>query len=154
MHWLDRLSRIKTASGQQRQSACEFFGLLRLALPDREDSPTEAAQGGGVAFVAGGVAYEFFSPPRALGLRDAGVFAIPVQMPETAVDKNADAMAWQNDVWTTRQVAPVQPKTIAHRVEPAANDEFRLGVLAANAGHQATALLDGKGVGHGSETSL
>ena len=73
---------------------CEFFGLLRLALPDCEDTPTEAAQGGGVAFVAGGIAFELFSLPRALGLRDSGVFAIPVQMPEAAVDKNADAMAW------------------------------------------------------------
>ena len=104
-----------------------------MALPDREDTPTEAAQGGGVAFVAGGVAFELFSPLCALGLRDAGVFAVPVQMPEAAVDKNANTVAWQNDVGAPRQITPVETKTVAHRMEKATHNEFRLCILAANA---------------------
>jgi hypothetical protein len=43
-----------------------------------------------------------------------------------------------------RQITPVETKTIAHGVEQAADDMFRLGILAANAGHQAAALLGGK----------
>lgn len=133
-----------------RQAASEFFRLHGLAFPDGEDAPTKAAEGGGVAFVAGCVAFKFLSPPGALGLWDAGGFAVPVKMPEAAVDKNTDAVACQNDVGAPRQITPVETKTIAHGVEQAADDKFRLGILAANAGHQAAALLGGKGVGHDS----
>jgi hypothetical protein len=71
-------------------------------------------------------------------------------VPEAAVDKNANTVAWQNDVGAPRQITPVETKTIAHGVEQAADEKFRLGILAANAGHQAAALLSGKGVGHDS----
>ena len=98
------------------QTTYEAIWLLRVALPDREDTPAVATQGSCMAFVAGGVAFELFPPPSRPCLGNPSVFAIPVQMPEAAMDKNADAMAWQNDVGTTWQVAPVQPKTIAHRV--------------------------------------
>jgi hypothetical protein len=105
-----------------------------------------------VAFVAGGIALEFFPPPGALGLWNTGGFAVAVQMPEASVDKNANTVAWQNDVGASRQITPVETKTIAHGVEQAADDKFRLRILAANAGHQAAALLSGKGVGHDSES--
>ncbi len=139
---------------EQRQSACEFFRLLGLAFPNREDAPTETAEGGGVAFVAGCVAFEFFSPPSRPCLGNSGVFALTVKMPEAAVDKNTDAVAWQNDIGAPRQITPVETKTIAHGVEQTADDKFRLGILAANEGHQAAALLSGKGVGHDSESGF
>jgi hypothetical protein len=68
------------------------------------------------------------------------------------MDEATDAVAREDDVGASRQITPVETKTIAHGVEQAANDKFRLGILAANAGHQAAALLSGKGVGHDSES--
>ena len=59
--------------------------MVRLAFPDGEDAPSEAAKGSCVAFVAGGVSLELLSPPRAFGFRNAGGFAVPVQVPEAAV---------------------------------------------------------------------
>ena len=107
-----------------------------------------------MAFVAGGVSLELLSPPGALGLWDAGIFAVPVQMPEAPMHKNADAVAREDDVRRARQITLMETKTIAHGVEHAPDDKFRLGILAANAGHQAAALLSGKGVGHQVEKSL
>jgi len=130
--------------------ASAFFGLLGLAFPDGEDAPTETAEGGGVAFVAGCVAFELLLPPRPLGLWDAGIFAVRVQMPEAAVDKNAITVAWQNDVGASRQITPVEAEAISHRVKQTSDKQFRLGILVANAGHQAAALPSGKGVGHDS----
>jgi hypothetical protein len=49
-----------------------------MAFPDREDAPNEAAEGGGVAFVAGGIAFKLLLPPGALGFWDAGGFAVPM----------------------------------------------------------------------------
>lgn len=103
-----------------------------------------------MAFVAGGIAFEFFLPPLAFRFRNAGVIAVPVQMPEAAVDKNANTVAWQNDVGAPRQITPVETKTVAHGMEKAAHNEFRLCIFATNAGHQTAALLSGKVVGHDS----
>ena len=105
-----------------------------------------------MAFVAGGVAFQFLSPPDALGFRDAGGFAVPVQVPKSAVHENAGAVLRKDDVRRARQIGPVEAEAIAQGVEQAADHKFRLGILAANAGHQAAALLDGKGVGHDSES--
>lgn len=51
-----------------------------------------------MAHIAGGVAFEFFAPPSRPCLRNPGVFAVPVQMPETAVDKYTNAVSRKNDV--------------------------------------------------------
>jgi hypothetical protein len=105
-----------------------------------------------VAFVAGGIAFEFFSPPSRPCLWNSGVFALTVKMPEASMDEDTDAMSRKNDVRIARQITPMEAEAVAHGVEQAANDKFRLGILAANAGHQAAALLSGKGVGHDSES--
>ena len=52
----------------------------------------------------GGIAFELHSPPGALGFQNAGIFAVRVQMPQAAVDKNTDAVAWLNDVGAPRQI--------------------------------------------------
>jgi len=122
-----------------------------LAFPDRDHAPTEAAQGGGVALVAGGVAFEFFAPPRPAGFWNAGVFAIPMEMPEAPVHENADPVARENNVGISRKVAAVKPEAVAHGMQHAANDHLRLGILPANPAHQATALLWTQSVCHPSK---
>jgi hypothetical protein len=76
------------------QALEEALGFFRLAFPDRDHAPSESAQGCGVAFVAGGVAFEFFAPPRAAGFWNARVFAIAMEMPEAPVHENAGPVAW------------------------------------------------------------
>jgi hypothetical protein len=49
-----------------------------MAFPEGEDAPTETAEGGGVAFFAGGIAFKLLLPPGALGFWGAGGFAVPV----------------------------------------------------------------------------
>ena len=69
-----------------------------MAFPNRDNAPAVAAQGSGMAFVACGVTFEFFPPPSRPCLGNPGVFAVPVQMPETAVDKDTNAVSRKNDV--------------------------------------------------------
>jgi hypothetical protein len=130
------------------QALEEALGLLRLAFPNRDNAPAVAAQGSGMAFVACGVTFEFFPPPSRPCLGNPGVFALTVKMPEAAMDKDTDAVSRQNDVGAPRQITPVETKTVAHGMEKAAHNEFRLCILATNAGHQTAALLSGKVVGH------
>jgi hypothetical protein len=73
-----------------------------------------------------------------------GIFAVRVQMPEASMDEATDAVLRKNDVRIARQIAPMEAEAVAQGVEQAPDDKFRLGILAANAGHQAAALLGGK----------
>jgi hypothetical protein len=70
-----------------------------------------------MAFVAGGVAFEFFSPPSRSCHWDAGVFALTVKMPEASMDEATDAVLRKNDVRRARQIAPVEAEAVAHGVE-------------------------------------
>ena len=103
------------------------------------------------ALIAGGVAFEFFATPCAAGFRNAGGFAVPVEMPEAPVDKNADAVAWKNDVGMAWQIAAVQPEAVSHRMKHSANGQLGLCVLAANPAHQAAARLWTQSISHPSK---
>ena len=76
-----------------------------------------------MAFVAGGIALEFFPPPGALGLWNTGGFAVPVQVPKTAVHENAGAVLRKDDVRRAGQIGPVEAEAIAQGVEQAAHGE-------------------------------
>ena len=58
------------------QALEEAGGLLRLEFPNRDNAPAVAAQGSGMAFVAGGVAFEFFSPKLVVFKIQSSVFFI------------------------------------------------------------------------------
>lgn len=58
-------------------------------------------------------------------------------MPEAAVDEDDRLDAAQHDIGRARQVAVMEAKTQARRVDRAADLEFGLGVLAANRRHNA-----------------
>jgi len=122
-----------------------------LAFPDRDHAPTEAAQGSGVAFVAGGVAFEFFAPPRPAGFWNSSVLAVPMEVPEAPVHENADPVARKNNVGIAGKVSAVQPEAVSHRMQHAANGQLWLGILPANPAHQATALLWTQSVCHPSK---
>ena len=56
-------------------------------------------------------------------------------MPEATVHEDDQFVLWQYDVRLARQVLAVQPEPIAEPVQRRADEQFRLGVLAADAGH-------------------
>jgi hypothetical protein len=101
-----------------------------------------------MAFVASDISFELFAPPSAFRLRNARVFAVAMEMPETSVNKNAAPVAWQNNVWIAGKIASVQPEAVSHRIQDAANCKLGLCVLAANPAHQAAARLRAQSVCH------
>lgn len=62
-------------------------------------------------------------------------------MPETAVHKYYRVMAWQHDVWCSRQLTTVQSEAQSKHMKHLANNNFRLGIATAYRGHIATSLL-------------
>lgn len=119
-----------------------------LALPDRENSPTEATKRGRVALIASGIPFEFFAPPSSPRFRNSSMLALPVVMPKAAVNKKANPVAGKHDVGIAREVATVKTETIAHGMEHSANNQFRLGMLPSNARHEAAAFDYGECVYH------
>jgi hypothetical protein len=58
-------------------------------------------------------------------------------VPETTMNKNNFPTAGKDNVRTARQIALVQPVPISSRVQEAAHEEFRPGVLALDRLHGA-----------------
>jgi hypothetical protein len=134
------------------QALEETVWFFRLAFPDCDHTPTETAQGGGAALVAGDISLELFAPPSAAGFWQAGGFALAVKMPEAPVHKNANAVARENDIGVAGKIAAVEPEPVAHRMQDAANGQLRLGVFPANPAHHATAFLWTQSVYHSSKS--
>jgi len=105
----------------------KLFWLFRLAFRDCENPPTKLPQCGADAKITVGVPFQFLLPPGSTGLRDSGIFAILMQMPEAAVDKDNRGMARHDDVGLPREVFPVEGKPQSHPVENAAHPFFRRG---------------------------
>ena len=72
-----------------------FFGLT---FPDHNRAPAEFVQSALMQLVARGVAIEFFQPPFAPVRGRSAVLAAAMPMPETTVDKNGNALFYQNNV--------------------------------------------------------
>jgi hypothetical protein len=62
-------------------------------------------------------------------------------VPKASVHKDDLAAAWKNQVWTTWQVLRIQSITISKSVNHAAHCHLGLGILLANALHDASALF-------------
>jgi hypothetical protein len=56
-------------------------------------------------------------------------------VPETAINENHGAKPGKREVGLSGQVLTVQPEAVTPRMEPPPNRNFRLGVLATDAGH-------------------
>ena len=56
-------------------------------------------------------------------------------MPEAAVDQNGSSVTRKDDVGPAGQIRRVQPETKTCRVQAPAQQQFRLGVPAADAAH-------------------
>jgi hypothetical protein len=62
-------------------------------------------------------------------------------VPETSMYIDHFPKLWENQIWYSRQIPPVETITIPQRMTNRANNHFGLCILAANGGHIPTSLL-------------
>ena len=129
--------------------AGEVFRLAGLAFPDDGRVPAHFAEGGRVAFVAGGIGGEFGLPEVVVSGGSGCEGAVVVAVPEAAVDEDGEAAWAEADVGFPGEVAAVEAVAQAHGGEGAAHREFRGGVRAADAGHVGRPLGWGEAVARG-----
>ena len=91
------------------------------ALPDYDDVPTEGAEGGGGASVAGAVGVDFRAPEVGVCFGEAVVLAVVVAVPEAAVDKDYRAQAAEHYVGAAGQLPVVEAVAVAEGMEVACN---------------------------------
>jgi hypothetical protein len=108
-------------------SAPENRFLPDLALPHNHDAPTELVKLPPDPCVSRFVLCEFWFPKRSLrsGLP---ILSATVLVPEAPMDEDY-LLPWAKDkIRIARQVACVQPVTVAHAVDKPPDHHFRLGV--------------------------
>lgn len=74
-----------------------------------------------ISAVAGGVPFKFSSPKFPSGLRQRGILAPLMSVPETAVHENNSLMFRQGNIWFSRQVLPLETETVTHPVQDRTN---------------------------------
>lgn len=122
--------------------------VLRFALPNGHDPPTQSTEQRLVALIADYVAVELGLPVLHPRLRIRGVLAARVPMPETPVDHDDGAVSWKDDVGTTREVLSVKAKTKTESVSDSANHQFWRGVPTTDARHDLAPLIPVDSIGH------
>jgi hypothetical protein len=122
-------------SGYPDKATRESLRISGFASPNHGDAPALLAEGGAVAGVACGIAFQFGEPEFAACGGHGGFAAIRVPVPEAAVDENDEPARAQHDVRLSGQSGAVETKAQSHGVEEPAHDQFRCRVLAADARH-------------------
>ena len=135
------------------QSLLQHGHIFELALPDGEDVPARVLQQAALLGVAVPRPGAFGFPELGVGL--GGVLPHPtvVEVPEATVDEDDFVAAGEDQVRVTRETSAaggaVQPVAVALGVKQSSDQQFGLGVLAADPGHVPAAPLGGQLVGHG-----
>jgi hypothetical protein len=111
-----------------------------FAFPHRQDSPAQRPQLPVHPFISNDVLLELSSPELDSGFWRVGKTAAWVPMPETAVNKNRQAVARQGNVWLARQVTSMKSEAIAQAMERAPDGQLRCGIPLTYACHVGTAL--------------
>lgn len=81
------------------------------------------------------IARELGAPILRLGIWKLASSPAIMPMPEASMNENHLAMARQNKIGTARQIASVQPETIAKRMHSAPHDHLRACIRLADARH-------------------
>lgn len=71
-----------------------------------------------------------------------------MSVPKTPVDKNDGMVSGQHNIRLPRQVFRMKPKTKAGSMEQTSDEDFRLGVCPADAGHHPAAGFGRNSVSH------
>ena len=150
---LDRIDRMdrrgKTGIQSFPEAGEDVVRVLELAFPHHQHLPTQAAQLAQVLSVVRDIPREFVGPEFPVGLGDGGHFAVPVPVPETAVDKDHSMIFGQDNVRLAGEVLHVEPEAVARAVKQAADGPLRAGVLAPDLRHVPAAFGFRKSIHHG-----
>jgi hypothetical protein len=86
---------------------------------------------------------DFRQPVISVALRHSRelAFRVTVAVPETSMHKDYLSMARQNNIGPSRQVLPVESKSIAKLVDEPPNNQLRTRVGASNQAHPRGTLL-------------
>ena len=123
-------------------------GRFQLTFPDHYHFPAGFPQNAVILLVSGFVCADLVLPEFDIRFRHDEFAAAVVPVPETAVDEDHGAVFPQNDVGSAGDVLHVEAVADAVLPQPFADEDFRLGVFAADAGHAVVTLGEGEGVGH------
>ena len=136
------------------ESRGRAFQLPRLqsALPNNEGAPSFATKQFPNFGVAGLVAGELGEPELFMGRGHRPAARTGVTVPETAVDEDDFASAGEYEVGAARHVAAVEPIAVAETRHDASDRQLGRRVARADGSHYATALGDGKRIGHATAT--
>jgi len=83
---------------QPLQPSAELFRFFLLAFPNGENPPAELSEFRPFFKVPRGISLQFRLPPGIARLWNPGLLAIPVQMPESSVNKNNRAMPRHHNI--------------------------------------------------------
>ena len=139
----------KLRTGVQQVVHAHAVGAHDRTLPDGQDTPTERIQKMEVSVVPFSIASNLCTPERRARLRPFEPRTV-MGVPETAVDKDRDAVLGKDKVRLTRKIPPMQPESQTSRVQSAAKNQLRLRITSTNARHVVLPLFPREDVGHGS----
>ena len=85
--------------------------------------------------IIGNIPLELLFPEDPVAFGHRGIFTAFMPVPETAVDEDDGFILRQNNVRLAGQGADILPETVSGAVEHGADEDFRLGVFAADPRH-------------------
>jgi len=113
--------------------------MLQSALPHDQNTPTKGFQPFPDFPVTFDVAAEFSLPRARVIIRDCGIEAAFMAMPEAPMNKDDHLELPKHEVRSARQPLDVLPESKAHSMQNTSNEAFRPGILGANTGHHPAA---------------
>ena len=134
--------------GESGEAGLEGAGGAEFAFPDGDDVPSEGFEMSRSDLIAMAVAGDLRFPIAGVGLRSGRIPAAFMPMPEAAVHHDGNAVLREDYIGAAREFSVLEAESEAMSMEPLPNQNLRLGVLAADAGHAAGALRGGHFICH------
>lgn len=129
-------SRLLRGGKELVQFCLQPIGFLGLALPHDENTPTCASKRASGDRIPGNVPFELVFPKSNVRRRHGRLPASLVSVPKATVNEDGGIVLRKNDVGLSRQIAPMNSESIAHRMKLSANDDFGGGILRSDLRHQ------------------
>ena len=126
------------------QSFLQGSPISGLAFPDHENGPAKGSQAPAIRVVPQPVRLQFGRPVLGAGCRYAALAAGGVAVPETTVNLDHLPQPGEDQIGFSREVPNVETIPVSHRMNHAANDQFRSRVLTSNPAHIFRAAIRGK----------
>jgi hypothetical protein len=122
------------------QTPTQLGNLFRFALPYDKRVPSKLFEFLPVLFVALHIPLQLWKPVLGSRIRDEGITAIRMLVPEASVYKDDLTAFVKHDIRCSWQTSDVQPIPIPHPGEQPPDKKLWLGVLGSDTAHQKTSL--------------